>query len=36
MTAATLKDVLQPAIAGHYAVAGLVVLGWEDAEAYVA
>ena len=36
MTAATLKDVLQPAIAGHYAVAGLVVLGWEDAEAFVA
>jgi fructose-bisphosphate aldolase, class II len=35
MTVATLKDVLQPALAGHYAVAGLVVLGWEDAKAYV-
>ncbi len=36
MTAATLHDVLQSAMRGHYAVAGLVVLGWEDAEAYVA
>jgi fructose-bisphosphate aldolase, class II len=36
MTVATLKDVLGPAIAGRYAVAGLVVLGWEDAKAYVA
>lgn len=35
MTAATLKDVLQPAMTGGYAVAGLVVLGWEDARAYV-
>ena len=35
MTVATLTDVLQPAIAGRYAVAGLVVLGWEDAKAYV-
>ena len=35
MTIATLKDVLQPAIKGRYAVAGLVVLGWEDARAYV-
>jgi fructose-bisphosphate aldolase, class II len=35
MTIATLKDVLQPAIAGRYAVAGVVVLGWEDARAYV-
>ena len=35
MTVATLKDVLQPALAGRYAVAGLVVLGWEDAKAYV-
>ena len=35
MTVATLKDVLGPAIAGRYAVAGLVVLGWEDAKAYV-
>lgn len=35
MTVATLKDVLLPAIAGKYAVAGLVVLGWEDARAYV-
>ena len=31
MTLATLRDVLQPAAAGNYAVAGLVVLGWEDA-----
>ncbi len=35
MTVATLKDVLQTAMTGHYAVAGLVVLGWEDARAYV-
>jgi fructose-bisphosphate aldolase, class II len=35
MTVATLNDVLRPAMAGHYAVAGLVVLGWEDAKAYV-
>ena len=35
MTIATLEQVLQPAIAGRYAVAGLVVLGWEDARAYV-
>jgi fructose-bisphosphate aldolase, class II len=35
MTVATLKDVLQMAMTGHYAVAGLVVLGWEDARAYV-
>jgi fructose-bisphosphate aldolase, class II len=35
MTVANLKDVLQPAIAGRYAVAGVVVLGWEDARAYV-
>ena len=35
MTIATLKDVLAPAMAGHYALAGLVVLGWEDAKAYV-
>ena len=35
MTAATLKSVLQGALAGNYAVAGLVVLGWEDACAYV-
>ena len=35
MTVATLNDVLQPALAGNYAVAGLVVLGWEDAKAYV-
>jgi fructose-bisphosphate aldolase, class II len=35
MTVATLNDVLRPAIAGNYAVAGLVVLGWEDARAYV-
>jgi fructose-bisphosphate aldolase class II len=35
MTVATLTDVLQPAIANNTAVAGLVVLGWEDAQAYV-
>jgi fructose-bisphosphate aldolase, class II len=35
MTIATLADVLKPAISGRYAVTGLVVLGWEDARAYV-
>lgn len=35
MTLATLTDVLLPAIADRTAVAGLVVLGWEDARAYV-
>lgn len=35
MTVATLTDVLLPAIANRTAVAGLVVLGWEDARAYV-
>jgi fructose-bisphosphate aldolase, class II len=35
MTIANLKDVLQPAMKGNYAVAGLVVLGWEDARAFV-
>ncbi len=35
MTVANLVEVLKPAIAGRYAVAGLVVLGWEDARAYV-
>lgn len=35
MTVATLSDVLRPALTGRYAVAGLVVLGWEDALAYV-
>lgn len=35
MTAAPLSDVLQAAMSGGYAVAGLVVLGWEDACAYV-
>ncbi len=35
MTAVSLKSVLQDAMAGNYAVAGLVVLGWEDARAYV-
>jgi fructose-bisphosphate aldolase class II len=35
MTVATLNDVLRPAQAGNHAVAGLVVLGWEDARAYV-
>lgn len=35
MTLATLSEVLQPALKEGYAVAGLVVLGWEDARAYV-
>jgi fructose-bisphosphate aldolase, class II len=35
VTAANLKPVLQDAMAGNYALAGLVVLGWEDACAYV-
>lgn len=35
MSLATLKEVLQPAFAGGYAVAGLVTLGWEDMRAYV-
>lgn len=35
MSTATLADVLQPAMSGGYAVAGLVCLGWEDARAYV-
>lgn len=36
MTRATLAEVLQPALAQGYAVAGLVCLGWEDARAFVA
>jgi fructose-bisphosphate aldolase class II len=36
MTLATLVEVLQPALKGRYAVAGLVTLGWEDMRAYVA
>ena len=36
MTLASLTDVLNPALAKGYAVGGLVVLGWEDARAYVA
>lgn len=36
MTLATLEQVLQPALAGGYAVPGLVCLGWEDMRAYVA
>jgi len=36
MTLATLSDVLQPALKGGYAVAGLVTAGWEDMRAYVA
>lgn len=36
MTLATLAQVLQPALKGNYAVAGLVTLGWEDMRAYVA
>ena len=35
MTLATLKDVLQPALNGCFAVGGLVTLGWEDMRAYV-
>ncbi|WP_068310386.1 class II fructose-bisphosphate aldolase [Polycladidibacter hongkongensis] len=34
MTLATLKDVLDPALAGGYAVGGLVCLGWEDMRAF--
>jgi len=36
MTIASLSDVLQPALQEGYAVAGLVCLGWEDMQAYVA
>lgn len=36
MTRSTLAEVLQPALQGGYAVAGLVTLGWEDMCAYVA
>jgi fructose-bisphosphate aldolase class II len=36
VTAASLSDVLDPAAERGYAIAGLVVLGWEDARAYVA
>lgn len=36
MALATLVDVLRPAIAEGYAVAGLVCQGWEDARAYTA
>lgn len=35
MTCATLAEVLQPALAGGYAVPGLVCLGWEDMRAFV-
>ena len=35
MTLATLEQVLQPALKGGYAVAGLVTLGWEDTRAFV-
>lgn len=35
MTLVPLTDVLRPAMAGGYAVAGLVCLGWEDMRAYV-
>ena len=34
MTVATLSEVLQKAKKDKYAVAGLVVLGWEDARCY--
>ena len=36
MTLATLDEILQPALKQGYAVAGLVTLGWEDMQAYVA
>ncbi|MGY3670899.1 class II fructose-bisphosphate aldolase (plasmid) [Marinovum sp. KMM 9989] len=36
MSLVTLSDVVQPALRGGYAVAGLVTLGWEDMRAYVA
>lgn len=36
MTVASLSDVLRPALKDGYAVAGLVCLGWEDMQAYVA
>jgi fructose-bisphosphate aldolase class II len=36
MTLVTLRDVLEPALKGGYAVPGLVCLGWEDMRAYVA
>lgn len=36
MSLATLSQVLQPALQGGYAVAGLVTLGWEDMRAFVA
>jgi fructose-bisphosphate aldolase, class II len=35
MSLVTLAEVLQPALRGGYAVAGLVCLGWEDMRAYV-
>lgn len=35
MSLVTLSDVLQPALKGGYAVAGLVCLGWEDMRAFV-
>ena len=35
MTVANLMDVMTPALNGGYGVAGLVVLGWEDAFAFV-
>lgn len=35
MTIATLRQLLDAAAAGRHAVAGLVVLGWEDARAFV-
>lgn len=35
MTVASLSQVLQPALVARNAIAGVVVLGWEDARAYV-
>lgn len=36
MSLVTLAEVLQPALRGGYAVAGLVSLGWEDMRAFIA
>lgn len=36
MPLVSLTEVVQPALANGYAVAGLVTLGWEDMRAFVA
>ena len=36
MSIASLRDILEPARTGRYGIVGFVVLGWEDALAYVA